>query len=232
MSGIMRRIGAKKGDLSLLRGEAKMNFLSNLFGKNVNAKVDDLIYRLKDPDSSIRESSTRQMIALGKPAVDPLIIYLKDQDEWARLMAAAALGKIGDIRALGPLEQALKDTDEGVRSMARTALNELQQKCQKKIQAEKVKRVAEWSSKQPRCSRCGRNSDKVAEDAKRAKPGTIVIGNLVGVCPECKQAFCTSHAPYDYGVDGIVCPIHKKELDLYWDGPPSGDRPWRIGSKP
>jgi len=215
-----------------------MNFLHKLFGKNVKAKIDDLIFKLKDPDPSIRESSTRQMIALGKPAVEPLIIYLKHQDEWARLMAAAALGKIGDIRAIEPIKQALNDPDEGVRNMAKTALDELQKKNQKKIQAQTQKMIAEWSSKQPKCSRCGRNSDKVAEDAKRAKPGTIVIGNLVGVCPQCKQAFCTDHAPYDYGVDGIVCPIHigisgkKVELDIYWDNPPSIDKPWRIGSKP
>jgi hypothetical protein len=72
----------------------------------------------------------------------------------------------------------------------------------------------------------------VAADARKAKPGTIVVGNLVGICPECKRAFCISHAPYDYGVDGIVCPIHKKELDIYWDNPPTGDQPWRIGREP
>jgi len=220
------------------QGEVKMSFLRFLFGKNVkakvddlnvNAKIDDLICKLKDPDPSVRESSTREMIALGKPAVEPLINYLKHTNEWARLMAAAALGKIGDMRAVEPLAQAINDPDEGVRNMAQTALNELQQK---KIQAENAKRKSEWALKQPKCSRCGRTSDKVAEDAIRAKPGTMVIGNLVGICPACRQAFCTGHAPYDHDVDGIVCPIHKKELDIYWDNLPREDRPWRIGPKP
>ena len=213
-----------------------MSFLDFLFGKNVNTQVDDLIFRLKDPDPSVRESSTRQMIALGEPAVEHLIQYLTHTNEWARLMATAALGKIGDIRAVEPLEQAINDPDEGVRNMAQTALNELRPKKiqaeQKKIEAQIARRRSEWTSKQPKCARCGRTSDQVAQDAKRAKPGTIVIGNLVGICPVCTQAFCTGHAPYDYGVDGIVCPIHKKELDIYWDAPPTGGKPGRIGPRP
>src|ERR1019366_869919 len=100
------------------RGRA-ISLFSKLFKgrEQVNAKIDDLIFRLNDPDPSVRESSTRQMIDLGTPAVEPLIAYLKHQDQWARLMAAAALGKMGDMRALGPLEQALSDSDEGVRFM-------------------------------------------------------------------------------------------------------------------
>jgi hypothetical protein len=206
-----------------------MNFLRSLFGGNVNAKVDGLIFQLKDPDPTVRESSTRQMIALGLPAVEPLIKYLGHTSEWARLMAAAALGKIGDMRAVEPLTRAIEDPDEGVRNMAQTALAELQQK---KIQADTAKRRSEWAAKQPKCSRCGRTSEKVAEDAIKAKPGTIVVGNLVGFCPKCRQAFCTSHAPYDHRVDGIVCPVHRKELDIYWDRPPSDDSPWCIGSEP
>jgi hypothetical protein len=144
-------------------------------------------------------------------------------------MAAAALGKIGDTSAVEPLKQALNDADAGVREMVQTSLNELNQK---KIQAEKAKMVSLWSSKHPKCARCGRTSDMVESDKKRAKPGTFVVGNLVGVCPSCKQAFCVDHAPYDYGVDGIICPFHRKELDLYWDTPATEDKPWRIGSRP
>jgi HEAT repeat protein len=96
-----------------------------LFSRNVNAKIDDLIFKLKDSDPSVRESSVRKMIALGKPAVEPLIQYLQHPDKWARLMAAAALGKMKEPRAIKPLEQALDDPDEGVRYMAQTALNEL-----------------------------------------------------------------------------------------------------------
>jgi HEAT repeat protein len=90
---------------------------------SIQDQVDSLIFGLRIPDRSLRESSTRRLIALGKPAVAPLIAYLSHDDEWARLMAAAALGKIGDPRAVQPLEKALSDPDEGVRFMAQTALD-------------------------------------------------------------------------------------------------------------
>lgn len=93
--------------------------------KNINAKVDTLIFKLNDPDPVVRESSVREMIAIGKPAVEPLIQYLRHPDKWARLMAAAALGKMGDSRAVEPLRYTLDDPDEGVRYMVQTALKEL-----------------------------------------------------------------------------------------------------------
>jgi len=93
--------------------------------KSINRKVDALIFKLKDPDPVVRESSVWEMIALGKPAVKPLIQYLQHPDNWARLMAAVALGKMGDSRAVKPLSHALDDPDEGVRYTVWTALNEL-----------------------------------------------------------------------------------------------------------
>jgi hypothetical protein len=54
-----------------------------------------------------------------------LISHLSDPDPYARLMAAAALGKLGAAEAVGPLTQALRDPDEGVRYMAGVALREL-----------------------------------------------------------------------------------------------------------
>lgn len=93
--------------------------------KDINAKVDALIFKLKDPDPTVKVSSVREMIALGKPAVEPLIQYLQHPDKWARLMAASALGKMKDPRAIEPLSKALNDSDEGVRYMAQTALKEL-----------------------------------------------------------------------------------------------------------
>lgn len=105
-----------------------MTLFQNLFRRKAAAKVDALIFKLKDPDPEVRVASVQKMIGLGGPAVGPLIDYLGDQDKWARLMAAAALGKMKDVRAIGPLESVIDDPDEGVRFMARTALNELRQK--------------------------------------------------------------------------------------------------------
>ncbi|KAF5416619.1 MAG: HEAT repeat-containing taxis proteinF [Candidatus Methanogaster sp.] len=55
--------------------------------------------------------------------VDRLIAAaLRDEDCWACLRAAEALGKIGDPRAVEPLIVALQDEDPGVRGNAATAL--------------------------------------------------------------------------------------------------------------
>jgi len=48
--------------------------------KSINRKVDALIFKLKDPGPVVRESSVWEMIALGKPAVKPLIQYLQHPD--------------------------------------------------------------------------------------------------------------------------------------------------------
>lgn len=105
-----------------------MAFFQNLLRKRAAAKVEGLIFKLKDPDPGVRLACVQEMISLGKPAVEPLIDYLRHQDKWARLMAAAALGKMKDARAIGPLERVLDDPDEGVGFMARTALDELRHK--------------------------------------------------------------------------------------------------------
>lgn len=62
------------------------------------------------------------LIAIGIPAVEPLIVALKDQDPYLRSGAAEALGKIGDARAVCPLITALNDEDLFVRRHAAYAL--------------------------------------------------------------------------------------------------------------
>ncbi len=89
-------------------------------------KVDSLIFKLKDTDPSVRESSVEKIVNIGESAVLPLIEYLKNENEWARLMAATALGKIGDERAITPLKQLLNDKDEGVRYITRISLDNLE----------------------------------------------------------------------------------------------------------
>jgi TolB-like protein len=93
--------------------------------QDIDAKVDVLIFKFKDPDRTQHEASVRKMIALGAPAVERLLQYLRHDDEWARVMAAAALGKMNDARAIEPLRRALNDSDQGVRHMAGLALNAL-----------------------------------------------------------------------------------------------------------
>mgnify|MGYP003881496055 CR=1 FL=1 len=55
------------------------------------------------------EEAAEALVKIGKPAVEPLITALKDENRYVQTMAAEALGKIGDQRAVEPLITALKD---------------------------------------------------------------------------------------------------------------------------
>lgn len=61
----------------------------------------------------------------GKPAVEPLIAFLKSQDSFVRSEAAKALGKLGDARAVKPLIACLNDQDGAVRESAFDAVDSL-----------------------------------------------------------------------------------------------------------
>jgi HEAT repeat protein len=70
-------------------------------------------------------SAAAALEKIGAPAVEQLIVALKDRDMHVRMVAATALGNICDARALNPLLIALDDTDEGVRWRAADALGKL-----------------------------------------------------------------------------------------------------------
>ena len=67
----------------------------------------------------------RALIEIGKPAVEPLIQALKDNNSTVRRRAASALGEIRDARAAESLAQALEDEDKEVRKRAKKALRRL-----------------------------------------------------------------------------------------------------------
>jgi len=85
------------------------------------------IKRLYDIHQIVREgvaavkNDTQMAVLLGKRAVGPLILALKNQER----SAAEALGKLGDVRAVEPLILALKDQDQSVRASAAEALGKL-----------------------------------------------------------------------------------------------------------
>ena len=54
-----------------------------------------------------------------------LIAALKDEHSDGRELAAKALGRLGDKRAVGPLKALLKDENRHVRGAAETALKKL-----------------------------------------------------------------------------------------------------------
>jgi HEAT repeat protein len=117
--------------------------------------VDPLIGALKDEDKDVRETAVqalgqfkdpraagplvdalrdwpsmssvgRSLKKIGKPAVEPLVAALADDNPAVRAAAAETLGSIGDRRAVEPLVLALKDEDPQARKNAVTALSWIQ----------------------------------------------------------------------------------------------------------
>lgn len=85
--------------------------------------VQPLIAILGDKDCG--HTAANALAKIGKRAVEPLIISLKDENPFARRNAADALGKIKDARAVNPLINALKDNDLIVRRNSARALGGL-----------------------------------------------------------------------------------------------------------
>ena len=77
---------------------------------------------LKNRDWETQRRATEALCKIGKEAVDPLILTLRDEDKFVREHAAGALGKIKDTRAIGPLITALKDENVEVQLKAAEAL--------------------------------------------------------------------------------------------------------------
>ena len=89
-------------------------------------RIETLIERFAAPGFQPRVPALRQLVAIGRDAVEPLIAALGNgQEQRTRAFAAEALGKIGDRRAVGPLMAALKDRELWVRGLAAEALGRL-----------------------------------------------------------------------------------------------------------
>lgn len=66
------------------------------------------------------------LIAIGRPSVPVLKRAVKWRYSRARILAATALGQIGDLTAIETLRSAKKDRDPNVASAVRAALDSLQ----------------------------------------------------------------------------------------------------------
>ncbi len=83
------------------------------------------IQNLGHRNPATRQYTINGLMVLGKEAVEPLIIALKDDDHLVRRGAIDVLGRLGDPRAVVPLIATLKDKDEQVRQVAIDALGRL-----------------------------------------------------------------------------------------------------------
>jgi HEAT repeat protein len=87
--------------------------------------VKPLAALLADKDSNLRSTAREALVKLE--AVDVLIEALKQSNPVARIEAARALGRLGDRKAIEPLNNLLQtETDESVKSAVKDALKQLQ----------------------------------------------------------------------------------------------------------
>ncbi len=92
------------------------------------ATIDSLIGDLASKDGLVRESARASLVAVGRPAVDPLIKLLADQHRQVRWEAAKALSQIADPKAAPALVRALEDEEFSVRWLAAKGLTALRSK--------------------------------------------------------------------------------------------------------
>jgi len=70
--------------------------------------VPALIRALRDHDAEVREAASRALSGTGSEAVVPLLEVVAGPDVTAQRLAAQALGRIGDIRAVRPLAECIR----------------------------------------------------------------------------------------------------------------------------
>jgi HEAT repeat protein len=87
--------------------------------------LQTLIAALAHDDPVERYRARETLVAIGRPAVKPLIELLSDARSHVRWEAAKALGPIGDPAAAAALVNALEDRDGDVRWLAAAGLIKL-----------------------------------------------------------------------------------------------------------
>lgn len=107
-----------------VKNSADISKYKELSAGGDQAATRALIDELRSPDRSRRDEAYKALIASGSPAVPELLKSIKDEDPEVREYAAAALGDIGDKRAVGPLLEMLK-TEPKRRYVAAWALGKL-----------------------------------------------------------------------------------------------------------
>jgi HEAT repeat protein len=87
--------------------------------------LDALLAALADPYYSVRESAERTIVAVGKPAVDPLIELATGAKEPTRLVAIRTLGEIGNRDAVRTLRDLVRSESWTVAAYAAEALGKI-----------------------------------------------------------------------------------------------------------
>jgi HEAT repeat protein len=83
------------------------------------------------PDKKVNKRSpdtTKSLEALEKftlPIVDYFINALYNEDKWVRYLAAEALGNMGDLRSIAPLNRLCSDKDPDLRFVSGQSLSKI-----------------------------------------------------------------------------------------------------------
>jgi HEAT repeat protein len=110
--------------IKLLRDWDVRKYAIRALGKIKDERVlDPLITQLRNDE--FNEDATEALVELGQPAVEKLVVALKDKDDNTRKQAVIALGRIKDMDALDPLIEMLQDKDWFTRLTAAAALEKI-----------------------------------------------------------------------------------------------------------
>lgn len=88
-------------------------------------KPENLVTFLKQGNIDVRWRTARILGSMGSQSCDPLVKALYDDDNGVRLLAAWALGKTGEPRAIAALLRASPDDDNLVQLAIDCALERL-----------------------------------------------------------------------------------------------------------
>jgi HEAT repeat protein len=108
----------RKGDGNLRWGSAIA--LGKIRDKRA---IEPLIRALADKYGNVRTEAATALAGIGKPALVPLLQFLKFSDRPARLEVVTALGELKDMDAIQPLIQMLENADEEERKAIADALD-------------------------------------------------------------------------------------------------------------
>jgi HEAT repeat protein len=86
--------------------------------------IEPLINALVDENTDVRRNAAEALSKIGEPAIEPLIKTLEDENIDLRRNTVDILGKMGET-AINALIKLLEDEDPGIRMNAAAALNEL-----------------------------------------------------------------------------------------------------------
>lgn len=104
----------------------------NLFSQEITAsdenRIQSLIEKFNDVDPWVNGDAINQLVKIGEPVVDDLIISLQDKDENVRWCSAIALEKISPLgkQSISFLISSLKDKNSNVRWCSALALRKFE----------------------------------------------------------------------------------------------------------